>query len=66
MQKTNAISALDELASLGCEVYNLTDAERQAWIDYARSLDDQYREYIGAEFYDQVMAAIDADNAVNG
>lgn len=66
VQKANAASALDELASLGCEVYNLTDDERQAWIDYARSLDDEYREYIGAEFYDQVMAAIDADNAANG
>lgn len=65
VQKTNAVDALDELASLGCEVYNLTDSERQAWIDYARSLDNEYREYIGADFYDQVMAAIDADNAAN-
>lgn len=65
VQKTNAESALDELASLGCEVYNLTAEERQAWIDYARSLDDQFREYIGADFYDAVMAAVDADNAAN-
>ena len=65
VQKTNAESALDELRELGCEVYELTDDERQAWVDYARSLDEEYREYIGADFYDQVMAAVEADNAAN-
>ncbi len=66
VQKENAKSALDELTSLGCQVYQLTDDERQAWVDYARSLDDEYREYIGADFYDQIMAAVESDNATNG
>lgn len=65
VQKANAESALEELSSLGCEVYKLTDEERQGWIDYARTLDDQYREFIGADFYDQVMTVVDADNAAN-
>lgn len=65
IQKEHAIDALDELESLGCEVYRLTDEERQGWVDYARSLNDEFRDYIGADFYDQVIAAVEADAAAN-
>lgn len=65
LQKQDAADALTALGELGCEVYQLSDSERQEWVDYARSLDDQYREYIGAEFYDQVMDIINADLEAN-
>ena len=39
----------------------LTDEEFAQWHDYARSLDDTFREYIGADTFDKVMAAVKAD-----
>lgn len=56
---------MGQLSELGCEVYQLSDDERQAWVDYARSHDDEFRDYIGADFYDQVMSIVEADAAAN-
>lgn len=47
--------AQDVLRQYGVEIVNLTDEERQEWIDYARSLDDKMREFIGPEVFDAVM-----------
>lgn len=57
VQLADEEKALEELEKRGMEVYRLSDEERQVWIDYARSLDDQIREAIGAEVFDQVMQA---------
>lgn len=47
------------LTENGVEYYHLTDADRKTWADYARSLDDEMRDIIGAETFDAVMAAIE-------
>ena len=44
---------------LGMEFITLTDAERQLWIDYARSLDATFIEKIGQEAFDEYMAAVE-------
>ena len=41
------------------ELITLTDAERQLWIDYARSLDATFIEKIGQEAFDEYMAAVE-------
>lgn len=65
LEKEFVEHAMDELATLGCEVYELTDEERQAWVDYSQSHAEEFREYIGADFYDQVMEIVEADAAAN-
>lgn len=57
-EKKNGALALDELASHGTIIHELTDEERQTWIDYARSLDDNLKAEIGEEAWGQVWAAI--------
>ena len=42
----------------GIEVYKLTDAERQTWIDYAATLKDDFRDVIGADTFDSVQAIV--------
>ena len=64
-EKEFAAEAMGQLSELGCEVYQLSDDERQAWVDYARSHDDEFRDYIGADFYDQAMSIVEADAAAN-
>jgi hypothetical protein len=32
--------------------------ERAQWVEYARSLDDQFREYIGPDVFDEYVAAV--------
>ncbi len=57
-----AYAALEER---GVEVYRLTAEERQAWIDYADSLADFFRGYVGEETYDTVKAIVAADSAAH-
>jgi TRAP-type C4-dicarboxylate transport system substrate-binding protein len=52
--------ALGELEEKGVQVYQLTDEERSEWIDYARSLDEDFRDYVGADVFDQVMEIIES------
>jgi len=54
----NGAKAESALTAQGVEVYHLTTAERQTWIDYARSLDSKMRDAIGPATYDQVMKII--------
>lgn len=59
-EEENSKLALDELAAHGTIIHELTDDERQTWIDHARSLDDKLKEEIGADTWDQIW------NAING
>ncbi|SNT12296.1 TRAP-type C4-dicarboxylate transport system, substrate-binding protein [Anaerovirgula multivorans] len=38
----------------GVSIHNLTDEERQTWIDYADSVADDMRQAVGAELYDNM------------
>ena len=51
------------LASEGVEIYHMTDAERQDWIDYANSISEKIRRAVGAEAYDQAMGMVAAARA---
>ena len=53
--------AMDSLRDLGCEVYELSDAERAGWIKYARTLKGSFRDYVGAETYNKVMSIVEND-----
>jgi TRAP-type C4-dicarboxylate transport system substrate-binding protein len=53
----SVVAALHD--ELGMTVTLITDAEREEWIAYARSLDDRFREYIGADTFDEYMAAVE-------
>ncbi|MTI57820.1 TRAP transporter substrate-binding protein [Geosporobacter ferrireducens] len=57
-EKKNKESAYSTLRECGVEIYELSDEERQGWIDYARSLDSRIREAIGPETYDAVVEAV--------
>lgn len=50
--------AIDELKNKGMQVYELSDEERQAWIDYARSLDEKLKSIIGEDVFNQVMEIV--------
>ncbi|NCB52774.1 MAG: TRAP transporter substrate-binding protein [Clostridia bacterium] len=63
IQTADRQKGLDALRGLGVEVYELTDSERAAWQEYAQSLSDDYRSYIGAETYDKVIEIVNAANA---
>lgn len=52
--------AYSELEAVGMEVYLLTDAERQMWIDAARALDDEFAEIVGEETYAEFNAVLTA------
>jgi TRAP-type C4-dicarboxylate transport system substrate-binding protein len=62
VQKSEELASKDKaeevLKGFGVEFYHLTGQERQTWVDYARSLDSQMREAIGAAAFDEVMNAI--------
>ena len=51
-------NAYAELESRGVTVHRLSDSERQAWIDYARSLDDRFRAEMGADAVDAMLEAV--------
>lgn len=57
-ETANEAKAMDDLAANGTQIHELTDEERQTWIDHARSLDDKMKEEIGAETWDAVWAAV--------
>jgi TRAP-type C4-dicarboxylate transport system substrate-binding protein len=53
----------DTLSKAGVEVYRLTDAERQDWINYAVSIKEKLRNAVGAEAYDKVTNIVEAARA---
>ena len=55
MELANMKTAYQKLAENDVEVYYLTDAERQLWIDYARTLDDVMKAEVGADVFDACM-----------
>ncbi|NCB53031.1 MAG: TRAP transporter substrate-binding protein [Clostridia bacterium] len=59
-------SQLQKMVDFGCVVTTLTDAEKQAWIDSAKTIHDDYRASLGAETYDAFTSAIDAAAAKVG
>jgi TRAP-type C4-dicarboxylate transport system substrate-binding protein len=60
IESDNTQKALDELEANGVEVYELTDAERASWTEYARSLDAEFYEQIGEETIKEVLEAIES------
>lgn len=42
----------------GFEITRLTKEEKQEWIDYARSLDEEIKKAIGEEAFDEIMKAV--------
>lgn len=50
-------SALEEV---GISYYHVTEEDRAAWNEYARSLDAELRETVGADYWDRTMAVLDA------
>lgn len=62
-EETNGKSALDELAKNGTVIHTLSDEERQGWIDYARSLDDDMKGIIGDDTWNAIW---DVVNQANG
>lgn len=61
-EKANGEAALAELESHGTVIHELTDEERQTWIDHARSLDDKMKEEIGEETWNEVWDVINSYN----
>lgn len=59
LERADTKAAEDYLAEQGMTIIHLTDEQRQTWIDYARTKDDEFREFIGAEAWDATMAAIE-------
>jgi TRAP-type C4-dicarboxylate transport system substrate-binding protein len=53
----------DSLARQGVDVYLMTDAERQDWIDYATRISEKLRKGVGAESYDRVIDIVARDRA---
>ena len=53
----------DAMIEKGIEYYTLTDSDRAAWEEYARSLDTTLAETVGVDFYNQAMEIINAYNA---
>lgn len=52
--------AFEELKDRGIEVYRLTDEERQTWIDYARSKDDEFKEFVGEDVFNEIFKAVES------
>ena len=63
LEEQDRAQAMDMLEEKGVECITLTDEEFELWRDYARSLNDGLREFVGAETFDKVMEIIDASNA---
>ena len=51
--------AKEALEEQGVEYYELSDAERQTFIDYARTTDEFVREFVGAEVFDAMFKAVE-------
>lgn len=50
-------SAYKEMEARSVTVIRLTDEQRQAWIDYGRSLDDKLKAEMGEAVFEEMMAA---------
>ena len=63
IQTENQIKYTNEcfaiLESRGIQITKLTPEQKQAWIDYADSQTDLYKDIIGADVYDAYMAMIE-------
>jgi TRAP-type C4-dicarboxylate transport system substrate-binding protein len=53
-------TCFETLAKDGVEIYYMTPAERQDWIDYANSISDKIRRAVGAETYDKAVSQVEA------
>ena len=49
-----------QVRDAGVEVYDLTDEQRQEWVDASQPLYEQYRSVIGEEFYDWFIDFVDS------
>jgi TRAP-type C4-dicarboxylate transport system substrate-binding protein len=59
-EEENLEKAMVELAEQGYEITLLTDDQRQEWIDYGRSLDDEIAKIVGKDVFDAIMNAVEA------
>jgi TRAP-type C4-dicarboxylate transport system substrate-binding protein len=50
--------AEEALSGFGVDVYHLSSQDRQTWVDYARSLDGQIRDAVGADAFNAIMNAV--------
>ena len=55
-----AEESAQQVRDAGVEVYDLTDEQRQEWIDASQPLYEQYRSVIGEEFYDWFIDFVDS------
>ena len=51
-------AAFKELEKRGLEVYRLTDEERQTWINYARSKDEEFKKFVGEDVFNEIINAV--------
>lgn len=58
-EEASIVDAYTYMEENGIQIYTLTDEERAAWTAYADSLQDEFRDIVGAEIYDEVMAVVD-------
>jgi TRAP-type C4-dicarboxylate transport system substrate-binding protein len=59
-QAADQAKADTELEEKGITVSIPTDEQRQAWIDYSDGLIENYKTIVGADFYEEYMAAVAA------
>ena len=55
-----AEESAQQVRDAGVEVYDLTDEQRQEWVDASQPLYEQYRSVIGEEFYDWFIDFVDS------
>lgn len=48
--------AYQVLEENGLQITLLTPEQKQTWVDYGRSFDDTFREMVGADVFDEIMA----------
>ena len=56
IQMEDTEQAYQVLEENGLQITLLTPEEKQTWIDYGRSFDDTFRDMVGAEVFDEIMA----------
>lgn len=62
LQNEDIKKAYGFLEENGMTVTQLTPEQRQVWIDYNDTLQDKYKQIVGADIYDDFMAAVEASN----
>ena len=55
-----AEEAAQMVRDAGVEMYDLTEEQRQEWIDASQPLYEQYRSVVGEEFYDWFIDFVDS------